>query len=207
MTGGENVEITAEKKVITTKVFKDAPFTVHKWHSSVLDLEAISSSPYEEELTYAKQQLGGAKPSEGKLLGVPWDREQDVISVILQTTQTGTTKRGVLSHLAKIYYPLGFASPVMLTGKQLYRDVCDNKIPWDTQLPGPLLKRWKDWNSALTENLTVPRALAPYHQPISSLTLHAFGDASAKGTSAAVYAISSIKIKESLSDSFAQGQD
>lgn len=35
----------------------------------------------------------------------------------------------------------------------------------------------------------VPRALAPYHQPISSLTLHAFGDASAKGVSAAVYAI------------------
>lgn len=35
----------------------------------------------------------------------------------------------------------------------------------------------------------VQRALAPYHQPISSLTLHAFGDASAKGVSAAVYAI------------------
>ena len=79
MTGGENAEITAEKKVITTKVFKDATFTVHKWHSNVPDLETISSSPYEEDLTYAKQQLGGAKPSEGKLLGVPWDREQDVI--------------------------------------------------------------------------------------------------------------------------------
>ena len=189
MTGGENAEITAEKKAITTEVFKDASFTIHKWHSNVPDLEAISSLPGEEELTYAKQQLGGAKPSEGKLLGVPWDREQDVISVILQITQTETTKRGVLSHLAKIYDPLGLASPVMLIGKQLYRDICDDKIPWDTQLPGPLLKRWKDWNSALTENLTVPRALAPYHQPISSLTLHAFGDASAKGVSAAVYAI------------------
>ena len=189
MTGGENAEITAEKKAITTDVFKDASFTIHKWHSNVPDLEAISSSPCEEELTYAKQQLGGAKPSEGKLLGVPWDRDQDVISVILQITQTETTKRGVLSHLAKIYDPLGLASPVTLTGKQLYRDICDDKVPWDTQLPGPLLKRWKDWNSALTENLTVPRALAPYHQPISSLTLHAFGDASAKGVSAAVYAI------------------
>ena len=187
MTGGENVEITAEKKAITTDVFKDASFTIHKWHSNVPVLEAISSSPCEGELTYAKQQLGGAKPSEGRLLGVPWDREQDVISVILQITQTETTKRGVLSHLAKIYDPLGLASPVMLIGKQLYRDICDDKILWDTQLPG--LKRWKDWNSALTENLTVPQALAPYHQPISSLTLHAFGDASAKGVSAAVYAI------------------
>ena len=124
MTGGENAEITAEKKVITTKVFKDASFTVHKWHSYVPDIEAISNSPYEKGLTYAKQQLGGAKSSEGKLLGVAWERDQDVISVIFQTTQTRVTKRGVLSHLAKIYDPLGLASPVMLTGKQLYRDIC-----------------------------------------------------------------------------------
>ena len=182
-------KITAERKAITTDVFKNASFSIRKWYSNVPDIEAISSSPCEEELTYAKKQLGGAKPSEGKLLGVPWDREQDVISVILQITQTETTKRGMLSHLAKIYDPLGLASPVTLVGKQLYRDICDDKILWDTQLPGPLLKHWKDWNSALTENLTVPRALAPYHQPISSLTLHAFGDASAKGVSAAVYAI------------------
>ena len=56
MTGGENAEITAEKKAITTekkfittKVFKDASLTVHKWHSNVPDLVAISSSPYEKE--------------------------------------------------------------------------------------------------------------------------------------------------------------
>ena len=76
MTGGETVEITAEKKVITTEVFKDASFTIHKWHSNAPKLEAINGSPCEEELTYAKRQLGGAKPSEGKLLGLPWDRDQ-----------------------------------------------------------------------------------------------------------------------------------
>ena len=41
-------EITAEKKAITTDVFKDALFTIHKWHSNVPDLEAISSSTCEE---------------------------------------------------------------------------------------------------------------------------------------------------------------
>ena len=97
MTGGETVEITAEKKVITTEVFKDASFTIHKWHSNAPELEAISGSPCEEELTYAKQQLGGAKPSEGKLLGLPWDRDQDMISVILQITQTETTERRAVS--------------------------------------------------------------------------------------------------------------
>ena len=102
MTGGETAELIAVKKVSTTEVFKDASFTIHKWHSNAPELEANSGSPREEELTYAKQQLGGAKPSEGKLLGLPWDREQDTTSVILQGNQNETTKRGVLSHLAKI---------------------------------------------------------------------------------------------------------
>lgn len=188
MTGGETVELTAVKKVITTEVFKDATFTIHKWHSNASELET-TSGPSSEELSYAKQQLGGTKPSEGKLLGLPWNREEDTISVIIQSDQTETTKRGVLSHLAKIYDPLGLVSPVTLIGKQLYRDICDSKVPWDTQLPGPLLKRWKDWNKTLTENFTAQRALAPFHQPILSVTLHAFGDASTKGVSAAVYAV------------------
>ncbi|XP_022777784.1 uncharacterized protein LOC111319238 [Stylophora pistillata] len=143
MTGGETVELTAVKKVITTEVFKDATFTVHKWHSNASELET-TSDPSSEELSYAKQQLGGTKPSEGKLLGLPWNREEDTISVIIQSDQTETTKRGVLSHLAKIYDPLGLVSPVTLIGKQLYRDICDSKVSWDTQLPGPFLKRWKD---------------------------------------------------------------
>ncbi|KAL9976252.1 hypothetical protein ACROYT_G013529 [Oculina patagonica] len=118
---------------------------------------------------------------------VQLNAEKKVITT--KSSQIETTKRGVLSHLAKIYDPLGLASPVTLIGKQLYRDICDSKIPWDTQLPGPLLKRWKEWNATLTANFTVPRALSPYHQPILSLTLHAFGDASATGVSAAVYAV------------------
>lgn len=119
MTGGETVQLTAEKKVTTTKVFKDASFTIQKWHSNAPELEADSGSPW-DELTYAKQQLGGAKPSEGNFLGLPWDREKDIISVILQSSQTETTKRSVLSHLVKIYDPLGPASPVTLNFLGLY---------------------------------------------------------------------------------------
>jgi len=82
-------------------------------------LEADRGLPW-EELTHTKQQLGGAKPSEGNFLGLPWDREKDIISVILQSSQTETTKRSVLSHLVKIYDPLGPASPVTLNFLGLY---------------------------------------------------------------------------------------
>ena len=133
--------------------------------------------------------MGGTDTRETKLLGLAWDREQDTLNITLKSDRSETTKRGVLSHLASIYDPLGVASPATLDGKQLFRDICDSKLPWDTQLPGPILKRWEEWRRILTDNLTVPRAFVPFHEPILQLGLHAFGDASAKGVSAAVYAV------------------
>ena len=35
------------------------------------------------------------------------------------------TKRGILSHLASIYDPLGMISPTTVKGKQIYRGICD----------------------------------------------------------------------------------
>lgn len=81
--------------------------------------------------------------------------------------------------MARIYDPLGFASPITLGGKVLYRDACDEKRAWDAKLSNELAKQWKRWENNL-----------PSHQEkISDVILHAFGDASGKGVGAAVYAI------------------
>ena len=188
MIGSGTVEIAAKKKATAIEVFRDATFTLHKWHSNAPELEAASDQ-LDQDITYAKQQLGGTDTRETKLLGLAWDREQDTLSITLKSDRSETTKRGVLSHLASIYDPLGVASPATLVGKQLFRDICDSKLPWDTQLPGPILERWEEWRRILTDNLTVPRAFVPFHEPILQSGLHAFGDASAKGVSAAVYAV------------------
>lgn len=50
-------------------------------------------------------------------------------------------------------------------------------------------KRWEEWSLQMLEHFTVPRSLAPYHQPVLSISLHAFGDASKNGVSAAVYVV------------------
>ena len=56
-----------------------------------------------ENVTYAKQQLGGGEPG-GKLLGLPWDRDGDTFSVRV-TVKDCTTKRQILSGIAKVYDP------------------------------------------------------------------------------------------------------
>ena len=153
MTGGDTVEETMEKKKIATEVFNDAAFTIHKWHSNELKLEGDRGDPLDNgEETYAKQQLGG---SEGKLLGLSWNRERDTLSVELRAADC-STKRTVFSELAKIYDPLGLTSPTTLVAKLLYRKICDAKISWDETLPKDILQEWKKWSESLQESFVVP---------------------------------------------------
>ena len=189
ITGGTTVAEIQTQKEKTIKVFDDATFTIHKWHSNEPELEPKNQSPSEiSELTYAKSQLAGIEQPDGKLLGVLWDRKHDTISVTLTPDAEPVTKRSILSKLARIYDPLGLASPTTLTGKLVYRSACDSKMPWDADLPEPLRKKWKEWNETL-ESYTIPRSLASYHQPIQEITLHGFGDASSNGVCAVIYAV------------------
>ena len=64
------------------------------------------STSSQEELTYAEEQLGGASPSKGKLLGLPWNKE-GTISVAIRRKQL----KEVCCPINRIYDPLGLASP------------------------------------------------------------------------------------------------
>ena len=179
-------------KVITltsTSIFVEETYELHKWHSNVKELEAASLEPVPEEETYAKEQLNIPRREGASLLGLPWDKENDTIAVSFPLEKAEPTKRGILSKVARIYDPLGLASPISLGGKLLYRDVCDAKRNWDDKLPNELMQNWVQWEERLPEQLTVPRSLAVHQEEVQSIELHAFGDASGKGVAAAVYAV------------------
>ena len=50
-------------------------------------------------------------------------------------------------------------------------------------------KLWHGWSAKLPERFTVERALTPHRQPVLEVAFHAFGDASTRGVSIAVYAV------------------
>ena len=176
-------------KVEATEIFEDAAFQLHKWHSNEATLE---SNQHEGELTdqtFAKQQLRQPDNGNCSLLGLAWNKNKDTISIPISNEEVPTTKRGVLTKVAKIYDPLGLASPLSLTGKMLYREACNLKCAWDQALPIDLGKKWKRWERELPERITTVRSLAKYQEPVTSITLHAFGDASGNGVAAATYAV------------------
>ena len=67
--------------------------------------------------------------------------------------------------------------------------MCEAKLSWDGELCEAMKRRWEEWGALISEKFTIPRTLAPVHQPITAVTLHAFGDASKSGVSAVVYAV------------------
>ena len=181
-----NPEVREFKEKVT-KMFRDGCFDLHKWHSNDRDLE--SDNQQEDDSTYAKNQLGNSDGGECKLLGLGWSKESDTLRVVFPEEETVKTKRGILAKLAKIYDPLGFVSPLSLGAKLIYRATCEEKGAWDAALSDDLMQQWTHWENNLPAQVEVPRSLAVHKEPIESIKLHSFGDASKSGVAACVYAV------------------
>ena len=91
--------------------------------------------------------------SESKLLDVKWDNFEDTIAVQFPSGVSAPTKCGVLDKLAKVYDPLGQASPTTLQGKRIHRVAFDCKISWNTGLR----IRWQQWEQLLPAEVMTPR--------------------------------------------------
>ena len=141
------------------------------------------------EQTFAKQQLGTPEGGGGAILGLKWDKRRDVLSVAVPAEKADNTKRGILAKVARIYDPLGVASPLTLCRKLLYREACNVKVRWDEKLPPDLAEKWAKWESRLPERVTFERALVKYQEPINSISVHVFGDASGQGVAAGAFTV------------------
>ena len=186
LNGGQTVAEARERKRSAIEIFNDAKFVLHKWNSNVAELEDMHDRESgDSELSSAKQQLG-AQPSESKVLGLQWNKQLDTMTVIFPEDETPSTKREVFKKLAKVYYPLGIATPLTLQGKLIYRD---QKVPWDAELTRNLAERVKKWEQTLPTGVSVPRPVTNYRGPVLNLELHAFGDGSTQGVGATIYAV------------------
>ena len=188
LSGGVTVKQAQHHKEQAIEIFDDAGFTLHKWHSNVLILEGETENK-DTDLSFAKQQLQQPGETKTSLLGLGWDKGKDELKIKFPTEEVQPTKRGVLSKLAKVYDPLGLVLPMALEGKVSFRDVCDQKQAWDAKLVGPLLRRWQKWEQSLPMEVSLPRSITSFQEPLLDVELHSFGDRSKLGVGAAVYAV------------------
>lgn len=98
------------------------------------------------------------------------------------------TEREVLSQLSSVYDPLGLISPVMVQGKAIYRDACDDCKSWNSAVSDDIKQRWNKWTNQL-RNVQVPTSIPREVNDSTGVHLHVFADASMTACSAVAIAV------------------
>ncbi|XP_067209400.1 uncharacterized protein [Linepithema humile] len=121
-------------------------------------------------------------------LGSMWDPSKDIFYFHLDLVPTDTiTKRIMLSTTARIFDPLGFLSPVIITAKILIQETWSMKIDWDDPLPPIANSKWTKFITSCQDinKLRFPRWIGT--DASSLLEIHGFCDASSDAMAAVVY--------------------
>jgi len=95
ISGGSTTDEVQDLKKTIASVFGEAKFIMHKWNSNDPQLESENVVAVDQQQSYAKQQLG-VKEGETKMLGLPWNKMEDLITVTFPKEPVDITKRGIL---------------------------------------------------------------------------------------------------------------
>ena len=79
-----------------------------------------------------------------------------------------------------MYDTLGIISPVLVSVKVLFQELCSNKVEWDEELKDEEKKRWVSWIDDLkgVREISVPRCVYRVPRDQMNCSLHGFADAS-----------------------------
>ncbi|KAK0150375.1 hypothetical protein N1851_008532 [Merluccius polli] len=145
-------------------------FRLHKWISNsrtvLMSIPQAARAKEVKDLDLESSDL----PTE-RTLGIQWHIERDK------------------THF-RIYDPLGFISPFVLTAKNILQDLCKQNYAWDRDLPDHYTQLWQEWMAGLSciGELSVNRCLKPKtFGAITSAQLHHFSDASESGYGCVTY--------------------
>lgn len=182
--GADDIDTVKLLRSQLTALLQSGGFTLKKWASNdpqlLIDLGSIS----EHSNILPLNEEGSVK-----ILGINWHPGTDTFGFSTIIPPTGTpTKRRVLSHIAKLFDPLGWVAPVVIKAKILMQELWLRRISWDDELPDDLLRQWQQYCVELNvlTNISLPRWTGQGRLD-QSYELHGFADASSRAYAAVVY--------------------
>ena len=196
--GGADTREKAVKAVTEVKeTFADARMKMTKWLSNDPELQRmlmdgeIAREDVDGALAYI---LTGQEST--KVLGISWDPAGDYFtfdpSAIIAAAKEATslTKSQLLSISSRMFDPLGFLSPLIISIKIIFQELWQTGVGWKEEVPAPLKTRWLDVMSGMEDlkGLKIPRNLMPVSpDPEEPVELHVFCDASKAAYGAVAY--------------------
>ena len=171
ITGEDSVEESFQIYKGSKQIMATGGFNLRKWHSNSDELLAKIESnelgcekppdrslmqpncqTFEEDESYAKSTTGhytiDTADNTVKVLGANWNTKSDEIFFNFErwkeeATSLPMTKRSLLVLTAKIFDSLGYLAPLTILMKVLFQVLCTNKVDWDEELTGDLLKKFQ----------------------------------------------------------------
>ncbi|XP_071577990.1 uncharacterized protein [Temnothorax nylanderi] len=160
-------------------------FPLRKWSANE---EALLTDVTAEHRM--QRELRSWRPQESHAtLGLQWHPCVDSFSFSTKTSLvTSFTKRSVLSLTARVFDPLGWLAPVVVSAKILFQATWLRGLDWDDPLSETDAQYWRTYQAELPllEEFRVPRRIYPDARGLG-VELHGFADASEKAYAAVIY--------------------
>ena len=146
----------------------------------------------EAGMTLHKTRITGDQSSETSVLGLVWNSESDTLAVVVPEFSCPSTKRELLSALAKPFDPLGLLTPWLIGGKILFQRTWRDmpKAEWNDPLTTVIqaaVELW--WKDTSGSKVFFPRRLLSNTDYSSGARFHVFCDASDRAYCAVIYAV------------------
>ena len=105
---------------------------------------------------------------DAKVLGLVWNTKDDLLKYkveveMCETQQPKSTKRKILSQVARIYDPIDLAAPYLVSAKISLQDVWQKRFDWDDELSPSEQTKWSAYFKEMEQlsQTSVERCLYP----------------------------------------------
>ena len=179
-TNNEATELTAEIDGILEK----GGFQVKGWTSNA-ELSPKNNRKESEEINVPQGK------QDAKVLGLVWNNKDDVLKYKVEvkvSQQSKLTKRNILSQVARIYDPIGFAAPYLVRAKIGLQDLWKEGLDWDDELSPSVQTKWQVYFTEMQQlnNVWLDRCIYPA-ETVEPPILCVFADASRGAFGACAY--------------------
>lgn len=191
LSGGYTLDEALLKKKELVEICRSGGFALHKWLANNNNL-LHNMSYCDGANSFNSQSYNFTDENTFSILGLGWHPESDSFIFRVKSTSdcdnVTLTKRVVLSKIAKLFDPLGWLSPVIVTAKIFMQQLWLNKIDWDDRLDSDMARQWLCWYNDLSvlDNLKLNRWFG-YSPDANLCEMHGFADSSKFAYGAVIY--------------------
>ena len=186
LSGASSVCEALEKQTQLMSLLENAGLELRKWLSNATEI--TSHLPPDHVAVEPEAFLNPL--SAVAVLGVNWKSNDAVFVFKIKSCFDGkdVTMRSVLSEIARIFDPMGWLAPVIITAKIFMQSLWLLKIGWDQPLPLAYANNWRDWSSKIEilNSIAVPRYIH-WDPTVQLCEVHGFADASKLALAAVIY--------------------